>query len=47
MWELRDNGTPYDAAYIAFAELLHAPLIPCDSKLSTANGPGCIFELIT
>lgn len=47
MWELRDNVTPYDAAYVAVAERLDAPLITCDGKLSAANGPRCTFELIT
>jgi predicted nucleic acid-binding protein len=47
IWELRDNLTPYDAAYIAIAERLNAPLITCDGKLSAANGPACRFELIT
>ena len=47
MWELRDNVTPYDAAYIAIAEQFDAPLITCDGKLSTAGGPACRFELIT
>lgn len=47
MWELRDNVTPYDAAYVAIAERLDAPLLTCDGKLSAANGPACIFELIT
>lgn len=47
MWELRNNVTPYDAAYIAMAERLDAPLITCDGKLSAARGPACRFELIT
>ncbi len=46
MWELHDNVTPYDAAYIAIAERLGAPLITCDGKLGAAS-PSCRFELIT
>jgi predicted nucleic acid-binding protein len=46
MWELRDNVTPYDAAYVAVAERLEAPLITCDGKLAAASGPRCAFELI-
>lgn len=32
-WQLRRNHTAYDAAYIALAELLDAPLITGDAKL--------------
>lgn len=39
--------TPYDAAWIAIAERLDAPLITCDGKLSGASRPSCRFELIT
>jgi predicted nucleic acid-binding protein len=37
MWELRTNMTAYDAAYIALAEILDAPLFTTDSKF--ANSP--------
>lgn len=33
IWELRDNTTAYDAAYLALAEVLGAQLITCDSAL--------------
>jgi predicted nucleic acid-binding protein len=33
IWELRDNATAYDAAYLALAELLEAPLVTCDGRL--------------
>ncbi len=46
-WELRDNITTYDTAYIALAERLDRPLITCDAKLVTAVGPTCTFDLIT
>jgi predicted nucleic acid-binding protein len=36
VWELRDNMTAYDAAYVALAELLEAPLLTCDARLSRA-----------
>ena len=36
VWELRDNLTAYDAAYVALAELLDAPLLTCDARLSRA-----------
>lgn len=38
MWHLRDNVTPYDAAYIALAEQLDGILIICDAKLAAASG---------
>ena len=47
MWELRANVTAYDAAYVALAEQLTAPLITCDSKLAAANGTRCAFDLIS
>jgi predicted nucleic acid-binding protein len=35
-WELRHNFTPYDAAYIALAEVLEAPLVTADRHLAQA-----------
>jgi predicted nucleic acid-binding protein len=35
-WELRHNVTAYDAAYVALAETLAAPLVTCDARLGTA-----------
>ena len=46
MWELRDNVTPYDAAYVALAERLNGQLITCDTKLSNATGIRCAIDLI-
>ena len=46
MWELRDNVTAYDAAYVALAERLEGPLITCDAKLSAASGTRCRVDLI-
>lgn len=40
-WELRSNLTPYDAAYVALAELLDAELLTADAGLATAPGPRC------
>ncbi|GAA3246170.1 type II toxin-antitoxin system VapC family toxin [Nonomuraea helvata] len=37
IWELRHNYTAYDAACLALAEALEAPLYTCDGKL---NGGG-------
>jgi predicted nucleic acid-binding protein len=33
IWELRQNFTAYDAAYIALAEATNAVLYTCDEKL--------------
>jgi predicted nucleic acid-binding protein len=38
IWELRDNITAYDAAYVALAEALDAPLITLDARLARAPG---------
>ena len=44
-WQLRGNLTPYDAAYVALAESLRAPLITCDGRLATAPGHRARVEL--
>jgi predicted nucleic acid-binding protein len=46
MWELRDNVTAYDAAYVALAERLSCPLVTCDSRLASAKGPRCVLEVL-
>ena len=38
IWELRENLTAYDAAYVALSELLGAPLVTCDASLARAPG---------
>ena len=38
IWELRHNWTAYDAAYIALAEALDAPLITRDRALASRSG---------
>ncbi len=45
IWKLRKNVFYLDAAYVAIAESLDAPLLTCDKKLSRASGPECNFEL--
>ena len=37
IWTLRHQFTAYDAAYIALAEGLSAPLLTCDAKLAAAG----------
>lgn len=46
MWELRDNLTAYDAAYVALAEGLRAPLITRDQRLASAPGTPAKVELL-
>lgn len=36
IWMLRQNVTAYDAAYLALAETLAAPLVTCDARLASA-----------
>ncbi|HEY7002948.1 MAG TPA: type II toxin-antitoxin system VapC family toxin [Gaiellaceae bacterium] len=45
IWELRRNLTPYDAAYVALAEALGAPLVTTDAALATAPGLAAAIEL--
>ena len=44
-WELRDNLTIYDAAYVALAEAMSATLLTGDQKLARAPGPQCHIEV--
>ena len=46
IWELRDNLTAYDAAYVALAEGLRAPLLTCDARLARVPGIRASIELI-
>ncbi len=39
--ELAANATPYDAAYVALAERLAAPLVTADGKLARMPGIRC------
>lgn len=47
IWQLRHNLTAYDAAYIALAEVLDAPLLTLDTRLRSATGHGAHVELVT
>ena len=46
IWELRHNVTAYDAAYVALAEALAAPLLTRDAALASAAGHHVQIELI-
>jgi predicted nucleic acid-binding protein len=45
IWELRDSITAYDAAYVALAEALDAPLVTTDGRLTRAPGHRAQMEL--
>jgi predicted nucleic acid-binding protein len=45
IWELRHNLTAYDAAYVALAEALDAPLVTMDARLAQAPGHSAAVEL--
>ena len=46
IWQLRDNLTPYDAAYVALAEAVSAPLLTADRRLAVAAGICCDVALL-
>jgi predicted nucleic acid-binding protein len=46
IWDLRNNLTAYDAAYVALAEALDAPLLTRDRRLAAAAGHHAQIELI-
>jgi predicted nucleic acid-binding protein len=46
IWELRDNLTTYDAAYVAAAEQCRCTLLTSDARLARANGPRCPVNLV-
>ncbi len=46
VWELRANLTAYDAAYVALAETLDAPLLTRDKRLASAPRHHARIELV-
>jgi predicted nucleic acid-binding protein len=45
IWELRASVTAYDAAYLALAEALRAPLLTTDGRLARAHGHRASVEV--
>ncbi|MFY9488267.1 MAG: type II toxin-antitoxin system VapC family toxin [Solirubrobacterales bacterium] len=46
IWDLRENLTTYDAAYVALAEQLDVPLLTADQRIAAAPGPKCEIRLL-
>lgn len=45
MWQLRQNVTGYDAAYVAAAEAYDCPLLTADTRLARINELRCDIRL--
>lgn len=43
---LRGNLSPYDAVYVALADVLQAPLVTTDRRLANAPRLPCVVELV-
>lgn len=46
IWQLRENLSAYDAAYVALAEALEAPLLTADARLARSSGHRASTELV-
>ena len=44
VWQLRGALTPYDAAYIALAEVVAAPVVTTDGRLGRSAGHRAVVE---
>lgn len=45
IWELREHLNAYDAAYVALADLLGAPVVTLDAQLAKVDGLRCTVHL--
>lgn len=45
VWQLRQNLTSYDAAYVAVAEAIGAPLATLDTRIARAPGIVCAVHV--
>lgn len=46
IWDLRDNLSAYDAAYVVLAQVLDCPLVTTDARLARAPGHEARIELL-
>jgi predicted nucleic acid-binding protein len=46
MWELRENLTTYDAAYVALAEITGTVLVTGDERMTGSPAARCAIQLI-
>jgi len=46
MWELRENLSAYDAAYVSLAESMDCELVTADARISRAPGPTCSITIV-
>jgi predicted nucleic acid-binding protein len=46
IWELRENITPYDAAYVALAEAIGVVLLTADAKLASSPAIRCDVDVL-
>ncbi|MET4780370.1 type II toxin-antitoxin system VapC family toxin [Glaciihabitans sp. UYNi722] len=46
IWRMKDNITPYDAAYVALAEYLEIPLLTADLRLAAAAQRYCAIATL-
>jgi predicted nucleic acid-binding protein len=46
IWQLRSNMTAYDAAYVAVAETIGAPLLTTDKRLASTSNHSAQIEFI-
>jgi predicted nucleic acid-binding protein len=46
IWELRSNASVYDAAYLALAEALDAPLLTSDAGMRSVPDTRAVVEIV-
>jgi predicted nucleic acid-binding protein len=46
MWELRENLTPYDAAYVALAEMTGTVLVTGDERITASPAARCAIQIV-